>query len=1402
VKVSVRRLTASGGIEYSWDNVNDGDCNGAYFIGGLQNNGAQSLYRYTSGGTLTEIGATGTTRLNGVGFYCQGENPKIYGMVRKGDDITTAIQADFAVTDARTGATTVLGAIPLPPNPYGLGGVSGILNFIGEMTPEGDFIFPAISARINPFTFQIEQYTVYIGTINVGNHGNGSNVSYEVLNIEASCDVYMDACVEAFRAYALNPAGREPSGGIQDWTLSPDGRYLYSFLGIENALLKIDLSTNTAFCTPGPNSNLAFTGTVGVQTDEFGGLYYEGNTLYGWQVDRGRVFEINTSTAGLSLITTGLPLDYRGDNATCLPCGNGGSDEPTIEVCPEETTTYTVTVTDANGCTSTKSVTVVVRDFEAVVILASDKDICHSERTTLTAPAGDAYIWNTGETTQSITVSPTTTTNYSVTITRNGKCDGIGNVTINLRPDPTIIFEGQNEICRGDCTQILASGGTIYQWSGGGIQSSGASIEVCPTENTTYFVTVTSEFGCKSTGAFSVVVKDKPIVTIAGNEEICQGISTTLTATGGGDYLWSTGQTTGSIIVNPNVTTNYSVTVSGPLTCEVSAQITVKVNPRPVVNITGNNTLCVGECTRLETQSGFFYLWIGPGFSSNESFIEVCPEETTTYSLLVTDSLDCFTELFYEVNVKDKINGTITGNTNLCTGETTVLTASGGSAYLWSTGAVTSSITVSPANTTTYTVTISDQNLCSDVTSVIVNVNNNLQVDIIGDLQICTGECTSLTASGGSQYEWSAPGFSSSEASITVCPDVTTTYTVMVTNANGCKNSQSVTVVVNTPSSLIITGETSICAGDSTILTVTGGATYLWNTGENTASIIVKPDADRTFSVTSIDAGGCLLSASVNVRVSPLPNVFIVYNSEVCEGTSVLIRASGGETYQWSTGQNTQSIFVTPLVTTTFIVTVTSGFNCNAVDSVQVKVKPKPSIVFDGNEQICYGDSAIIVASLDAYNECPDECKISDSLVLAYWDLEACHAFASQGTHINYSEFIPATFSETCLEVNATNVRRNQGEHSCSFGFDDTGVSMCIGGQETCNSSKVDYNQALQFSVNIRPGQTGRITGLQFYEASPEQFEWVMGISGPNNYLQKYLIRVLKDGKIIYYKDELTSQRDWNLVTFDFANNNHFAFSKETEFIFEIIPYCPVGNGAEHSVWDIDEIKVLGGCCTTGNHGSITYLWSNGSTEPGLTVSPEETSEYTVTVTDCCGCSATSTYEVRVNNIKVDLGPDVMIEEGQSITLRPEITGNSICPDSLTSLFYRWSTGATTDSIVVSPAISFVYSLDVTDCMECTGRGRKFVFVNPESNGVNTIYPNPTAGKFQVLSVNPLSDDLKIRIFTADGKLVGNNELPHKKLSQLHIEIDLPDQVRSGMYLLEMNNGGIVTTTKLIVVDR
>ncbi|MBK8079644.1 MAG: T9SS type A sorting domain-containing protein [Saprospiraceae bacterium] len=1392
-------LTASGGVTYQWNVPSNADCDGGYFIGGQQNNGPQSLYRFTAAGALQLIGATNTTRLNGNGFYCQNNDPRLFGMVRKGDAITTAIRADFAITDARSGNTQVLGEIPLPPNPYGLGGVSGILNFIGEVTPQGNFLFPAISALINPFTFQIEQYTVYIGQIDVNNHGNGANVTYVPLTIDPSCDPYMEACVEAFRAYALNPAGREPSGGIQDWTLSPDGNSLYAFLGIENGLLRIDLPSRTAFCTPGPASNLAFTGTVGAQTDEFGGMYFDNNRLVGWQVDRGRLFEINPSTGALSLISSSLPLDYRGDNATCIPCGTNDNDEPSITVCPEENTSYTVIVTDTNGCTNSKSVTVVVQEFENVVI-TGNKDICFGERTTLTAPLGISYLWSTGETGRTITVSPTTSTTYTVTITRDGKCDGVGSFTVNFNPDPIIIITGNNTICLGECTFLQATGGTTYQWSGGIIQSNAASIEVCPLVNTTYFITVTNDAGCKNISSVTVTVKDTITANITGKNIICKGETTTISVSGGQHYLWSNGATSSSIVISPLSTTTYSVTISENGKCDKLANFTVIVNPIPDVDIIGDSELCFGDCTRLEVGHGNTYVWTGPGINATSHFIDICPSVTSTYSLTVTNSEGCSANKSITVFVNDQITASITGNNLICNGSSTTLTANGGQTYLWSTGQTTSVITVSPLFTTTYSVTVSNGNNCFSTAQTNVTLHPIPDVEINGNAILCKDECTTLEALGGVNYSWSAAGFSSNNSVIEVCPSETTTYSVIVTDINGCTNSKSIEVIINNPATITISGTENICLGEFVTLTATGGVSYVWNTGATTSSIMVNPDVSTTYTVTSLDANGCFIFASKLVNVHPKPSIFIVYKSEICQGSSSNIRANGGEQYLWSTGETTASISVSPDINTWYIVTVTNGFLCSDVDSVEIIVKPRPNISISGLEQICLGDSAVVVSSVDSYNKCPDECKITNPQILAIWDLESCASFPAAGTNFDYSEFLPVTFAGPCLNVTATNVKRNIGAHSCSYGHTGTDIGMCVEGQNTCNSSKVNYEEAVRFSIKIRPGQTGRITGLQFYETSPEQFQWVMGDSGPNNYLQKYLIRILKDGKIVYFRDDMSSLRNWNLVNFDFSGNNNFAFSKETEYVFEIVPYCPVGNGAVMSVWDINDIKIFGGCCAEGNHGSLSYVWSSGSTDAGFIVKPDETSLYSVTVTDCCGCVATEDFEVRVNDIKVDLGPDVYIEEGQTITLRGDITDFSICPDPLTALEYKWSTGATSDSIVVSPAISYVYSLTVTDCLECKGKGRKFVFVNPRSNRTNVIYPNPTAGKFQVLNFDVLDNNTKISLYSVDGKLIGGNEIPFRRITELHLEIDLPSHFENGLYILEINNNGIITRTQLIVV--
>ena len=1392
-------LTATGGVLYSWDNEGE-NCRGSYYVGGVQNNGPQSLYYQRGTGDLVTIGATGTTRLNGIGYYCNGENGELYGMIRKGDDITTAIRADFAKIDSKTGVTTVYGEIPLPPNPYGLGGVSGIMNFIGEVTPGGDYLFPAMSALINPFTFEIEAYKIYIGKIPVNNHGNGSNVSYTELTLDASCDVYMEACVVAFRNYALNPSGREPSGGIQDWTLDGSGNNLYAFLGIENALLRVDLATNTAYCTAGPGSNAGYTGMVGGQTDEFGGMYEEGGKLMGWQVDRGRLFEIDKNTATLTLVKSGLPLDYRGDNATCRPCGSGG-DEPSIEVCPQETTTYTVTVTDANGCSATKSVTVVVRDFESGNI-SGIKEICHAERTTLTAPEGDTYLWSTGDTSQIITISPTQTTAISVTVTRVDKCDIIATATIIIHQFPDIQISGNNEVCLNECTTLTASGGEVFEWYGPGLLASGPIQQVCPDSTTEYFVTVTNGNGCSQTDSITISVMQSFDVLITGQQEICEGESVILTSSQGDTYLWNTGATTREITVSPSQQAQYSVTVSRSGFCSSRGEFTVRVSQKPVVVIQGKDTICGNECTRLEVMTGLQYEWSGPSLLSNEHYIEICPDTTSTYMLRVTATNGCSAIFEKVVYVMNKLNVETSADTTICAGESIGLFASGGQTYIWSNGSTSSVIMVSPLNYAEYTVTISSENACPEVRVIKINVKDSPNPEINGDTVICKGECTVLTATGGEIYSWAAGTIVSNQPVFEFCPEIETLVSLTVSNSNGCSAYKETIVKVSKPGVLQITGENQLCEGDSTTLTVSGGLTYTWNTGETSTSIIVKPDVNTTYTVTSLDSSGCLIYATREVRVSPNPIIFIVYKNEICEGTSVVIRASGGTLYQWNTGDSTAIIVPSPTQTTTYVVTVSNDFGCNAVDSVRVMVKPKPVIHFSGHQQICYQDSATIVATIENKNLCPEELVVETPEVLAYWDLEDCHSFMAQGTHLVYTEFLPVTEAGSCVNVHASNVRRLVGPHSCSFGPNGTDIAMCVGGQSTCNSSKLNYDEALRFTVSMNPGQTGKLTGLQFYETSPEQFVWVMGDTGPNNYLQKFAIRVLKDGKIIYFQDEIPSLRHWNLVKIDFSDNPNFAISKQTDFEFEILAYCPVGNGAAESVWDIDEIKVLGGCSTTGNAGSVTYLWSTGSTEPGMKVSPEEDTTYTLTATDCCGCISTATFTLQVNDIKVDLGPDIMIEEGQSITIRPEITGNSFCPDSVPDLTYLWSTGATSDTLVVSPAISYVYNLTVEDCMECTGKGRKFVFVNPGIQRLNVVYPNPTAGKFQLLTYEKLSDDIHVRLYGVDGKIVGRNEISYRKLSEFHIEVELPDHVRSGPYILELNNNGNVTRTQVIVIDR
>ncbi|MCX6269007.1 MAG: hypothetical protein NTW16_16915, partial [Bacteroidetes bacterium] len=277
------------------------------------------------------------------------------------------------------------------------------------------------------------------------------------------------------------------------------------------------------------------------------------------------------------------------------------------------------------------------------------------------------------------------------------------------------------------------------------------------------------------------------------------------------------------------------------------------------------------------------------------------------------------------------------GPTTFCQGGSVVLTASGGTGYLWSNGSTMTAITLN--TTITSSVTVTNIYGCKDETSQLVTVNP-LPVPVItpgGPTTFCQGGSVVLMASGGTGYLWSN---AATTASITV--NSSGNYTVTVTNANGCKQSTSRAVTVNPLPVPVITpgGPTTFCQGGSVLLMASGGTGYLWSNAATTASITVNSSGNYTVTATNVN--GCINSTSRVVTVNPLPVPVITPGGSTtfCQGGSVILTASGGTGYRWSNSATTAAITVT--ATGNYTVTVTNANGCNNSTSRAVTVNPLP----------------------------------------------------------------------------------------------------------------------------------------------------------------------------------------------------------------------------------------------------------------------------------------------------------------------------------------------------------------------------------------------------------------------------------------------------------------------------
>ena len=531
--------------------------------------------------------------------------------------------------------------------------------------------------------------------------------------------------------------------------------------------------------------------------------------------------------------------------------------------------------------------------------------------------------------------------------------------SVNIQASDTVI-------CFGSQVTLLGLGSSTYNWSDGVFNG----ITFTPSHTTTFQLTAIDSIGCISYDSITITVNPLPIINVSSpNSIICQGLSTVLNAIGGVSYSWLPGSLSGSsITVIPSLSTTYTVTGIGSNGCSNTATELITVNPLPLVSTSSvSSSICFGSSMSINGTGALSYSWM-PGSYTGTPII-VSPISTTTYTLTGTDINGCLNSATRTITVNPlpTISASATLST-ICSGSSTTLLGSGGVSYNWMPGSLSgASLIVSPTSTTTYTLTGTDLNGCSNISTVTITVNPLPIINVSSPNSIiCQGLSTVLNAIGGVSYSW-LPG-SLSGSSITVIPSLSTTYTVTGIGSNGCSNTATELITVN-PLPLVSTSSvsSSICFGSSMSINGTGALSYSWMPGSYTGTpIIVSPISTTTYTLTGTDINGCLNSATRTITVNPLPTISASATlSTICSGSSTTLLGSGGVSYNWMPGSlSGASLIVSPTSTTTYTLTGTDLNGCSNISTVTITVNPLPIVNANSSSLIiCPGDSVYLFGS-------------------------------------------------------------------------------------------------------------------------------------------------------------------------------------------------------------------------------------------------------------------------------------------------------------------------------------------------------------------------------------------------------------------------------------------------------
>lgn len=919
---------------------------------------------------------------------------------------------------------------------------------------------------------------------------------------------------------------------------------------------------------------------------------------------------------------------------------------------------YSVTVTDAEGCTATTSVTITEPDALDLSTTLTNVTCNGAADGTidLTVNGGTGpftYSWSNAATTQDLSaLAPGT---YTVTVTDAVGCSATTSATITQPAVLTASTTQVNVLCNGDATgsiNVSVAGGTgpfTYLWNNSTTTQNLTGLTIG-----TYSVTITDSNGCTTSTSATITQPAALSLSVSTTDVQCNGDNTgaaNLTVTGGVGpytYSWTNGGGNNEDLTNVAAGT-YTVTVTDSNGCSESLSATIFEPSAISLSATSVNVLCNGGNTGSIDLSvsggtvGYSYLW------SNGSTAED-PNNLTAgaYTVTVTDSKGCTATTTVTITEPAALTLSDISSNVTCNGnhdgsiDLSVAGGTGPFTYSWSNGSTSQDL--SGLGPGTYSVTVTDANACTATTMVTIIEPAVLTASAVATNVDCNGNASGgidLSISGGTgpfTYSWSNGATTEDLNSLT--PG---TYSVTVTDANGCVVSTSATITQPTALTVSTTSINILCNGFSTgsiDLSVSGGTTaysYLWSNGATTQDL--NNLVAGTYSVTVTDANLCTATASVTITQPP---ALVLSTSQVditCKGEtdgSIDLSVSGGTgaySYSWSSGETTQDL--SALAAGTYTVTVTDANGCTANSTITITEPPTlMTATYTQTNVSCNGGSDAVIDVTVADGTAPISYAWSNGATTE--DLTNVPA----GT---YSVVI--TDALGCITIKDMVI---------------TEPSLL-----TASASKVD--------VDCNGNSSGSIDLTVAGGVAPYTYSWSNGASTQD-------LSNIGGGT---YNVVVT---DANGCT---VNVSSTVAEPAAIVLTQDVTHVSCNGGADGAI----DITIAGG------RAPYLYSWNSGSSSQDLTNLSAGT--YIVTATDYNGC--TETLSIQITEPGTALSASVSVTD---IACKGENTGaiDLSVTGGTAPYSYIWSSGATTEDVSSLPAGS--YDVTITDdnnCITLTG---------------------------------------------------------------------------------------------------